>query len=138
MKNIENIEKEITELHQFFQSWYRGNIENSERSFSRLADVLAAEFALITPDGHMVERDQLLDLMRAEYATKPEIKIWVENFRLRISDQNVFIVIYEEHGIDKTREQVSLITAVLRENQKQLNGLEWVHIGEVHIPSQET
>ena len=129
---MENIEKEITELHQFFESWYRGNIENSERSFGRLADVLAAGFALITPDGHVVEREQLLDLMRAEYATKPEIKIWIENCQLRFSDQNVFVVIYEEHGIDKDRKQESLITAVFCKNQKQVNGLEWVHIHEVH------
>ena len=131
---MENIEKEISELHQFFESWYRGNIENSERSFSRLADVLAAEFALITPDGHVVERKQLLNLMRAEYATKPEIKIWVENCQLRFSDQNLFVVIYEEHGIDKGRKQESLITAVFRKNQKQVNALEWVHIHEVHLP----
>ena len=133
---MENIEKEITELHQFFESWYRGKIENSEQSFSRMADVLAAEFALVTPDGHVVEREQLLDLMRTEYATKPEIRIWVENCRLRFSDQNVFIAIYEEHGINNNRERVSLITAVLRENQQQLNGLEWVHLSEVHLPSQ--
>lgn len=121
---MDNIEKEITELHQFFESWYRGKIDNKGRTFRRLTDVLAAEFALVTPDGHVVERKQLLDLMRAEYAAKPEIKIWVENCRLRFSDQNVFIAIYEEHGIDKGRERVSLITAVLRENQQQVNGLE--------------
>jgi hypothetical protein len=135
---MDNIEKEITELHQFFESWYRGELENTEPSFSRLADVLAAEFALVTPDGHVVERQQLLDLMRTEYATKPEIKIWIENCRLRFSDQNVFIVIYEEHGIDKNRKRVSLITAVLQKNQQQVNGLEWVHISEVHLPSPET
>ena len=134
---MDNIEKEITELHQFFESWYRGKIENTERTFSRLADVLAAEFALITPDGQVVERTKLLDLMRAEYATKPEIRIWVENCRVRFSDQNVLIVIYEEHGIDKNRKRVSLITAVLRKNQKHVNGLEWVHISEVHLPSPE-
>ena len=135
---MDNIEKEITELHQFFESWYRGNIENTERTFSGLADVLAAEFAFVTPDGHVVERQQLLDLMRSEYATKPEIKIWIANCRLRFSDQNVFIAIYEEHGIDKNRKRVSLITAVLQKNQQQVNGLEWVHISEVHIPSPES
>jgi hypothetical protein len=134
---MDNIEKEITELHQFFESWYRGKIKNSEPGFSRLADVLAPEFALVTPDGHVVEREQLLDLMRAEYAAKPEIKIWIENYRLRFSDQNVYIAIYEEHGIDKNRERVSLITAVLRKNQQQVNGLEWVHIGEVHLHPQK-
>ena len=135
---MDNIEKEITELHQFFESWYRGKIENTEQIFSRMADVLAAEFALVTPDGHVVERKQLLELMRAEYASKPEIKIWTENCRLRFSDQNVFIVIYEEHGIDKNRKRVSLITAVLQKNQQHVNGLEWVHISEVHLPSPET
>ena len=132
---MDNIQKEITELHQFFEKWYRGKIENTGQSFSRMADVLAAEFTLITPDGHVVERKQLLDLMRSEYFAKPEIKIWVENCRLRFSDQNVYIVIYEEHGVDKNQKRVSLITAVLRENQKQVNGLEWVHINEVHLPN---
>jgi hypothetical protein len=135
---MEIIEKEITELHQFFESWYRGNIDNTEPSISRLADVLAVEFALITADGHVVERKQLLELMRAEFATKPQIKIWVENYQLRFSDQNVFIAIYEEHGIEKNQERVNLITAVLRENQQQVNGLEWLHISEVHLPSPET
>ena len=76
--------------------------------------------------------------MRAEFATKPEIQIWVENCRLRYSDQNVVVVIYEEHGIDKGRKQVSLITAVFRKNHNQVNGLEWVHLHEVHLPSQKT
>ena len=135
---MDNIEKEIHELHQFFESWYQGKIENSEQSFSRLADVLAAEFALITPDGHVVERKQLLDLMRAEYATKPRIRIWVEDCQLGFSDQNVYLVIYEAHGIDKGRKRISLITAVLRKNHKRENGLEWMHISEVGLPSQET
>jgi hypothetical protein len=91
---MENIEKEISDLHTFFESWYRGEIENVERSFGRLADVLAPEFALITPDGKVIERKLMLDLMRAEFASKPEIKIWVENCRLRFFDQNVSVVIY--------------------------------------------
>ena len=131
MQNI--YEKEIYELHSFFESWYRGEIQNTDKEFSRLEGVLAPEFTLITPDGHVVERDQLLALMRAEYATKPDIKIQVENCRLRFADDNIFVVIYEERGVLKERQKTSLITAILRKNQRKKNELDWIHIHEVEI-----
>ena len=128
-------EKEIHELHSFFEAWYQGRIENTDHEFSRLEGVLAPEFTLITPDGHVVERDQLVAMMRSEYGTKPDIKMWVENCRLRFADDNIFVVIYEEHGVLKERKKASLITAILRKNPSRKNKLDWIHIHEVEIPA---
>ena len=128
-------ENEIRELHSFFRSWYRGTVDNSDRSFSRVEEVLAPEFTLITSDGYVVARDQLLGLLRSEYATKPDIEMWVENIQLRLASGDIILVNYEEHGKAMNRKQSTLITAVLRKNPKQQNGLEWIHIHEVRLPS---
>ena len=129
-------EKEIRELHSFFEAWYRGTIDDSARSFGRVKDVLAPEFTLITSDGHIIARDQLLALLRAEYSTKPDIEIWVENFQLRLTAGDIVLVNYEEHGTTTNMKRSTLITAVLRKNPEQQNGLEWIHLHEVRLPSQ--
>ena len=128
-------ENEVRELHLFFRSWYRGTVDDSDGSFSRVEKVLAPEFTLITSDGYVVARDQLLGLLRAEYATKPDIEMWVENIQLRLATDDIVLVNYEEHGTTMDRKQSTLITAVLRKKPNHQNGLEWVHIHEVHLPS---
>ena len=127
-------EKEIRELHAFFKTWYRGTVDNSDISFSRVEDVLAPAFTLITAEGYVVARDQLLGLLRAEYATKPDIEMWIENIQLRFATGDIVLVNYEEHGTTMNRKQSTLITAVLRKDPKQQNGLEWIHIHEVRLP----
>jgi hypothetical protein len=129
-------EKEIRELHSFFEAWYRGTSDDSDRSFSRVENVLAPEFTLITSDGHIIARDQLLALLRAEYSTKPDIEMWIENCQLRLEAGDIVLVNYEEHGTTTNGKQSILITAVLRKNSEQQNGMEWIHIHEVHLPSQ--
>lgn len=128
-------EKEIRELHAFFESWYRGAIDDSDRSFSRVEDVLAPEFTLITSGGYVIARDQLLGLLRTEHATKPDIEMWVENVQLRLEAGAIVLVTYEEHGTTANGRQSTLITAILRKNPEQQNGLEWIHIHEVRLPS---
>ncbi|MBN2391581.1 MAG: DUF4440 domain-containing protein [Anaerolineae bacterium] len=128
-------EKEIRELHAFFRTWYRGTVNDSDESFSRIEDVLASEFTLITADGYVVARDQLLGLLRSEYATKnPDIEMWVENIQLRLATDDIVLVSYEEHGITTNGKKSTLITALLRKNPKRQNGLEWIHIHEVRLP----
>ena len=129
-------EKEIRELHAFFRSWYRGTTDDSDESFGRIEGVLAPEFTLITADGYVVARDQLLGLLRREYATKPDIEMWVENSQLRLATGDIILVNYEEHGTTVSGKKSTLITAVLRKNPQQQNGLEWIHIHESRLPSQ--
>ena len=129
-------EKEINGLHAFFKVWYRGTIDDSDESFSRVEDILAPEFTLITSDGYVVAKEQLLGLLRSEYATKPEIEMWVENIQLRLATDDIVLVNYEEHGTTINGKKSTLITALLRKNPKQQNGLEWIHIHESHLPSQ--
>ena len=129
-------EKEIRELHAFFEAWYQGAIANSDDAFRRLEHVLAPAFTLITSDGYTFTRDQVLSLLRNEYATKPDIKMWVDNVRLRYTADDVILTTYEEHGTTADGERSTLITALLCRHPERPNGLEWIHIHEVRLPSQ--
>lgn len=84
-------EKEIRELHAFFEAWYRGTIDDSDGSFSRVENALAPGFTLITSGGQIIARNQLLALLRAEYATKPDIEMWVENVQLRLEAGDIVL-----------------------------------------------
>jgi hypothetical protein len=130
----ESVNREIHQLHAFFKDWYRGKIDNSNSSFGRLEGILAPEFMLITSDGYTVSREQLLPLMRAEYGTKPEIEMWVDEVQCRLVAGEIALVTYQEHGTTASGPRSTLITAVLRANPQAPNGVEWVHIHEVRLP----
>ena len=130
-----HVEREIRQLHAFFEAWYRGTIDDTDGSFGRFETVLAPEFTLITSDGFTASREQLLPLMRAEYATKPEIEIAIKNVQLKLASGEILLATYEEHGVTANGARATLITAVLRQNPDTPNGLEWVHIHEVRLPN---
>jgi hypothetical protein len=129
-------EKEIRELHTFFEAWYQGAIANSDDAFQRLEGVLAPAFTLITSDGYTFTRDQVLALLRDEYGARPDIKMWVDNVRLRYTAGDVILATYEEHGTTADGERATLITALLCQRPERPNGLEWIHIHEVRLPPQ--
>lgn len=127
-------EKEIRELHAFFEAWYQGAIAGSDNTFQRVEKVLAPEFTLITSGGYTFEREQVLALLRGEYAAKPDIRLWIDNVRLRYTAGDIILVTYEEHGETTDGKRSTLITAVLHKSPAQCNGLEWIHIHEVRLP----
>ena len=134
-----HVEREIRKLHAFFEAWYRGTIEDTDSAYSRLENVLAPEFILITSDGYTMPREQLLPLLRAEHARRPEIEMQVDQIQVRlvsgeIADGGIAVITYQEHGTTANGIKSTLITAVLRANAQTPNGLEWVHIHEVLLP----
>jgi hypothetical protein len=128
------VEQEIRELHAFFEAWYRGTIEDTDSAYSRLENVLAPEFTLITSDGYTMPREQLLPLLRTEHARRPEIEMCVDHIQLRLVSGELVLITYQEHGSTANGSKSTLITAVLRANPDTPNGLEWVHIHEVLLP----
>ena len=131
---LEKTRKEISELHAFFEAWYRGVINNSDSVFHRLSDVLAPEYMLITSDGHVLDREQVLSFLRSAYAAKPDIDICAKNIQLRIESGEILLITYEEHGTTENKTRATLISAILRKNPVKPNDVEWLHIHEVRLP----
>ncbi len=130
-------ETEIRGLHTFFEAWYRGDIPNSDAAFRRVADTLTPTFTLITSSGFAVDRDQLLPMLRSEYGAHPDLVMSVRHPQLKLRTEEVVLATYEEHGTTGGKTRATLITAVLRRDPAQPNGLAWVHIHEVALPAEE-
>ena len=131
--NRTDIEREIIELHEFFEGWFTGSLEQTDEQFSRVSAVLADGFVLVSPGGDLDEREPLLEGSRSAYDGRPsDFRIWIEDVEVRHSRGDVTVVTYEEwqqSGDDEPTCRLS--TVVFAEAQRTPNGVEWLHVHEV-------
>lgn len=136
----ERAEREVEELHRFFQDWFNGEVENTDDAYSRFSEVLAQGFVIVGPGGVAQERQDLLDGLRRAYApegTEP-VELWIENFRLHrqlpTEDGDLVLVSYQEWQQRGESRRGRLSSALLREHPGTPNGLEWLHVHETWLP----
>ena len=134
-------EKEVIDLHQFFAQWFRAEIENNDEEFSRLEKALDPKFTLIVPTGEVQSREKLLQQLRAGYASRKDdekdYRLWVKNIKCHLVEGNLCLVTYEEWGDVNGKITARLSSALFRRNPKTINGVEWVHVHEVYIPTKQ-
>ena len=137
----ERCEKEVVELHQFFQAWFGGVLTNDDDSLRRFGGVLAEGFLIVPPSGAATEREPLIERLRGahgSWATGSERpgRIWIEKLRVRRSVEDWAIVTYEEWQEvgGETRGRIS--TAVFGRREGTPNGVEWLHVHETWLPDQ--
>lgn len=130
-------ETEVMELHKFFEGWYNGSTARSDDNFSRLANVLADDFQLITATGFTVNKTLLITLMKGGYGTKQDLNMRIEKISPRAQGENLCVLTYEEYGNAEGGLKKILVSAVLRRAPEKRNGLEWLHVHEVNVPMRE-
>lgn len=120
---------EVARLHDFFQEWHRGNLQPGD--FAQFEDALAPGFTIITPVGQLLERDLILDAVRALHGGEgPDFRIeTVARSCQRV--RGLHISTYEEHQ-QGARSTIRLSTAVLSETDGRLV---WHAVQETWITS---
>lgn len=126
-------QKEIVELHQFFQDWFNGHRQPTEENFARVADVLNDEFIYIDPGGRLTEYAALMGRLRRAANTRRNFKIWIENFRFHRQEGDLALATYEEWQEDAGATSVRLSTVLFREKANTPNRLEWLHVHETWL-----
>jgi len=127
-------EREIIELHQFFEGWFNGVLPDTDAAYSRVETVLAPGMILITPDANLSQRDELLQNIRASHNTQAEFKLWVENIVLRSEENGLIVATYEEwQKRDNLPQTARLSTAIFKADAAAVNGLAWLHVHETWI-----
>ena len=133
----EQCRREVNELHEFFVDWFNGESEAPE--FSRFERALARGFVIITPDGRLRERVEILEQVRNARGSwqqpgEPPGCIHIENFQLRWQHGNVILCSYEEWQEGRAETKGRLSTAVFGLRAETPNGVEWLHLHEVWLP----
>ena len=129
-------EREIEELHAFFEDWFTGRIAATGEGYARFESVLAPDFVIIGPGGDEVGRTPILQRVESAHGSRPEggFRIWIENTRVRECRPDRCLMTYEEwqeiDGVAKGR----LSTVVFGARAGTPNGVEWMHVHETWLP----
>lgn len=137
----ERCEREVVELHQFFQEWFKGDLANSDESFTRLSSVIAQGFSIISPQGKKVSRDSLLNTLRDAYGAYSgddrSFRIWIKNFDVAFVAKDVLLATYEEWQDLDGEENSRTSTVLFHRNESTPNGVEWIHVHETMLSQRQ-
>ena len=104
--------EEITRLHHFFQDWFRGDLDPVD--FKICEDALAPGFAMVTPSGDLVSRDEILEAIW-RHRSRESKRFSIETVGRGCEQLNgVHLVTYEERQ-GGVRSTIRLSTAALAE-----------------------
>ncbi len=128
--------KEIVQLHQFFEDWYHGRVENSVVAFSRMAEVMAEPFTIIFPSGSQHRREDTLRMVREGYGRwrGSGNRIWIENVALCWQEGSVCLLTYEEWQETDGEMTARFSSVLFRAQSGTPNGLIWLHVHETWLP----
>jgi hypothetical protein len=137
----QRLSDEVVELHQFFQDWFNATLAPSEEEFRRFSSVMGEDFVIISPNGELAEREELVERLRAAHGIWSEMtlpgRIWIENLQVRHQVGDQILVLYEEWQEIEGEARGRLSTALFRRSENTPNGVEWVHVHEVWLPNQD-
>ncbi len=125
--------REICELHDFFQGWFRGTLDDNEVNFQRFADVMDTQFTIVGPNGVLAARPALLEGLRAAYHKQPDIRIWTQNHRM-LQQRGEFLLCTYEEWQETARATTARLSSVWFQQQDIApQGLVWLHVHETWI-----
>ncbi|MFU8878515.1 MAG: hypothetical protein ACNA7E_10265, partial [Wenzhouxiangellaceae bacterium] len=127
MSRTHDVENEVTQLHQFFQDWYRGTLE--DEGFQRFESVMGEGFEIILPNAAILPRERIIEAVRGQKGSDGEAELWIENVRVVHSAESFIVATYEEwqgRGGEPARGRLS--TVVFRPDAEAPNGLVWLHV----------
>jgi len=129
-------EREIRELHAFFQAWFRADLPRTDAAFDRFRDALAPGFEIVTPDGTTHDREAILALVWDGHAADAEARVWIENPALHFNEGAVLVASYDELQQVSGGSSARRSTVVFRADEAAPNGLRWLRVHETALPEQ--
>ncbi len=127
------VEREIIELHEFFQAWFVGTAEQSDEVFARASSALGSEFELVAPDGAVVDRRRILSSIQRGFGRRPNFEIGIEAFEARVVASGLSLVTYHELQRQDEVSTRRISTALFRDKPGAPNGVEWLHVHETWL-----
>jgi hypothetical protein len=138
---FDECKNEVIDLHNFFEQWFKAEIENTNKIYSRLENVLNEKFMLIMPTGEYIFRDKLLEQLLAGYGSRSgsndSYRLWIENTTCRYIFDDLCLVTYEEWAEVNGKLNARLSSALFKKKEGTKYGVEWLHVHETLIPAEK-
>jgi hypothetical protein len=130
----QEIQREVIDLHRFFQHWFAGERELSVRGFERFTSVIADDFELIAPSGVRSNRSGLMDIIWKAHGKDPGSRIWIENIHCHPLGEQLHLATYEEWQGTDDAVRGRLSSALLRHHPDLPHSIKWLHLHETWLP----
>lgn len=136
---VEQVEKEIVELHDFFQEWFHGQLPNTDEAFARFSGVMADELTFVSTGGQIVALTDLNAGIKANHGvwTGKSGKIWIRNPQIRARGRGWASATYEEWQEVEGTVRARVSTVLFRTAPNRPNDIEWVHVHETWMPDRQ-
>jgi len=120
---------EIEELHNMFESYFLG----TTTSLARAEVALAAEFAIVGPDGVEADRAQTMAALLAGHGHTSSLEISITDAELILETNDIVVARYVENHQLSDRTNHRLATVVFIRSPAGPNGLLWRRVHETWI-----
>ena len=122
-------EREIIELHDFFQAYFLAKID----SIDRFVATLEPDFTMIGPDGHLSDRSQVVEAVRAGHGHTDSLEILTSDHTLLAARAGLIVARYVETHHLAARSNRRITTVVFAERTDRPNGVGWLHAHETWL-----
>lgn len=129
----ERCQREVVELHGFFEQWFNARLPNDDQGFARFADVIDSEFEIIGPDGRLTQHEPLIAGLRAAYGTRPGVSIEIRSPRAHKISDDLCLATYEEWQTNGERRVGWISSALMRRHEEAPNGVVWLRVHETYL-----
>lgn len=86
----------IGDLHRAIADWLTGRAPRTPEVFAAFEDAHTHAFTMITPEGRLVHRDELLPGFKNAHGTAPELSIEIVDVEVVHADAGCVVATYEE------------------------------------------
>jgi hypothetical protein len=124
---------QIRDLHRVIEDWLGGRVPRTHSAFAAFADAHAPGFTMVTPDGALLGRDQLLPGFEGAYATAPGLRISISGVALVHAAGGAAVVTYEEWQDGPAGRTGRRSTVLLEGHAGAPHGLRSRHLHETWI-----
>ena len=129
------IQKEIVQIHQYFENWYNGSCSKDDAEFDlNVSNRFCDNFKIVMPDGTLYQKNEILSVIKDGFGTSRDFKIEIKMISAEAIEKDIFLALYEEwHTEPGSNKEGRIAAVILKKNDQCLLGFEWVHCHESPI-----
>ncbi len=130
---VDRAAKEVVDLHQYFQQWFRGDIANDAANQARFMDSFDPLCELVAPNGDIDAISALSKRFLAAWKRFPDAKVWTSSFvPITVMPDQVLVKYREWREIDGET-TVRMTTCLFSRDDNAPNGVKWTYIHETWL-----
>jgi hypothetical protein len=123
----------ISDLHRTIADWLTGRAPGNAEAFAAFADAHAGGFTMVTPEGSLLHRDDVLPGFKNAHGSAPELSIEIVGVSVVHADSASVVATYEEWQDGLAGRTGRRSTVVFERDPAAPHGLRAKHLHETWI-----